>query len=122
MTERALHLFVANTLRLYGVPNLIAFHPANEGKRSKFTGQFLKTMGMLPGVADFAITLPGGKQAYLELKTPKGRTEPSQLAFEALCKRNGTPYVIARTPEEATAVLYEWGALIADPLAKRSAA
>jgi hypothetical protein len=120
--EHELQRFVVETLRLYGVPNLIYFHPANEGKRSERTGNFLKRMGMLSGVADIVVILPGAAAKFLELKVPGSQTSMAQIAFAAACGANGCDYALARSPEEAAAILHEWGALRVNPLASRRAA
>lgn len=110
-TERDLHGYTADLIRICGVPGLIAYHVPNEGQRAARTGAFLKRMMMVPGVADFALVLPGGRAAFLEIKTAKGRQSPEQRAFEAACRENGTPYRIARSPEEAMRALHELGAI-----------
>lgn len=109
--EAALQAYVVDALRFFGVPGLIYYHPVNEGRRAIRTGAFLKRLGMVAGVADLALVLPGGKAAFLELKTIKGRTSPEQRAFRDRCEAAGVPYAIARSPEEATSILRNWGAL-----------
>jgi hypothetical protein len=109
--EAALQGFVVDLLRLAGARDLIWYHPVNEGRRAPRTGAFLKRMGMVAGVPDLAFVLPGGRAAFLELKTPTGVVSPEQLAFRARCAAAGVPYAIARTPEEAQAILADWGAI-----------
>jgi hypothetical protein len=46
-------------------------------------------MGVRPGVADFAPVLPGGRSAFLELKSAKGRLSPAQREFRAACLAAG---------------------------------
>lgn len=120
--ERDLQTTVFDMLRLFGVPNLIAFHPANEGKRAARSPGFYKRLGILAGVADVVIVLPGGICKFLELKKPDGKTSLSQIAFATMCAANGCDYWVAKTPEEAAHVLFAWGALTQDPLAQRRAA
>jgi hypothetical protein len=110
--EAALQGFVADLLRLCGARDLIWYHIPNEGRRAPRTGAFLKRMGMLPGAPDLAFVLPGGRAAFLELKTPTGVVSTEQLAFRERCAKTGIPYAIARTPEEAQAILTDWGAVI----------
>jgi hypothetical protein len=109
--EAALQGFVVDLLRLAAVPDLIWYHVPNEGRRAPRTGAFLKRMGMVAGVPDLAFVLPGGRAAFLELKTPGGVVSPEQLAFRKRCADAGVPYAIARTPEEARAILADWGAI-----------
>jgi hypothetical protein len=116
MKERDLHLYAAQTLRLFGKRDLIWFHPVNEGARSARTGAFLKKMGMKPGVPDFALVLPGGRAAFLELKQRKGRQSVEQKAFQLSCEQTGVPYRVARSPEEVSSILTEWGAIAENPL------
>jgi hypothetical protein len=122
MRESDLQGTVMDLLRFNGVPGLIYFHPANEGSRSRRTGAFLKRQGMLPGVADLVIILPGGRAKFLELKTPDGKASMAQIAFATACAANGSDYWLARTPEEAADCLMNWGALRVNPLAKKRAA
>lgn len=110
--EEGLQGYVADRLRWDGVPGLIWYHPANEGKRSPRTGARLKRLGMRPGVADMAIVLPGGRACFLELKSAEGDVSDEQIQFRADCERNGAPYGIARTPEQADAILRQWGAIL----------
>lgn len=117
LKERQLHGVVADMIRLYRKPGTIIFHIPNEGKRTERHGAFLKRMMMLPGAPDFSVTTLGGKQHWLELKTAKGRASHEQLAFEQEARLNGSPYALARSPEEAARILYEWGALTENPLA-----
>lgn len=109
--ELQIHIAVAALLRLAADPRTIWYHPANEGERSVAAGAKLKAMGMLPGVADFALVLPGGQGAFLEIKTLDGDQSPEQRAFEALCVKAGVPYAVAHSLDEAKAILEGWQAL-----------
>jgi hypothetical protein len=112
LKENRVHTFAVQLLTLNGVPGLVWWHTPNEGKRSARTGGHLKRMGMLPGVADLAIVLPGGRACFLELKREKGGSlGPDQRAFRDLCEMNGAPFAMARSPDEVTAVLRKWGAI-----------
>lgn len=111
MKEFDLQKFVVALLRFSGVPALLWYAVPNGEARSKRTGAKLKAMGVKAGVADFAITLPGGRQHFLELKTAASALSASQRAFRALCEANGTPYAVARSSGEAETILASWGAL-----------
>jgi hypothetical protein len=109
--EAALHVSVVEWLTRFGKPGLIWFHPANERRCSPRQGAQLKRMGVKAGVPDICLVRPGGAAAYLELKSAKGRQTSEQIAFEQLCKTNGSPYAIARTIDEAITTLTAWGCL-----------
>jgi hypothetical protein len=109
--EDDLQRYTVQLLKLNGVRGLVWFAVPNGEARSKVTGARLKALGVRPGVADFALTLPGGRSAYLELKTPAGRPSPEQKVFRADAETAGALYAIARTPEEVQATLAAWGAL-----------
>ena len=110
--EHGLQKTVVQLLKLDGVRGLIYYHIPNEGQRAARTGAFLKGLGMLPGAADLAIVLPGGRAAFLELKRGvKEETSDDQDAFRDLCAANGTPYAVARSYDEARTILWGWGAL-----------
>jgi hypothetical protein len=120
--EFKLQKFVVQCLEQFSRPDVIFYHCPNGEKRSPRTGARLKAMGVLPGVADVCLVLPGGASAFLELKRPGGRTSEEQRAFRSRCEASGAGYAVAQTPEEAVAVLKNWGALTKDPLAHRRAA
>jgi hypothetical protein len=110
--EWQFHVYVADLLRLMGQPRLIWYHIPNEGKRSPRTGAFLKRLGMRAGAPDFALILPNGAPAFLELKKPKKYPDANQRSFRTDCEAIGVAYEIARTPEEARTILEEWGAIM----------
>ena len=89
--------------------NIVA--SANAGHRSLRMGARMKAEGLQAGAADLCIMLPGGKVAWLELKTATGRQSLAQKGFEAKCRRLGHPYALARTLDEAIEALTQWGAL-----------
>lgn len=109
--ELQIHIAVADFLRIAAHPHTIWYHPANEGARSEAAGAKLKRMGMLPGVADFALTLPDGRSAFMEVKTDDGKQSLEQLAFQSRCYEARTPYEVVRSLDEARATLKKWGAL-----------
>lgn len=109
--EEDLQRYTVQLLKLCGVRELVHFHVPNGEARSKVTGARLKALGVRPGVADFAMVLPGGRAAFLELKTPTGRASPEQRVFRCDAEAAGALYAIARTPEEVEATLAGWGAL-----------
>lgn len=120
--EFKLQKFVVQCLAQFKRPGVIFYHCPNGEQRSPRTGARLKSMGVLRGVADICLVLPGGASAFLELKRPGGRPSEFQRAFRNECETAGAGYAVADTPEEAVSVLLGWGALTKDPLAHRRAA
>lgn len=116
MTERQLHLYVADLLRLRGRPQVLWLHVPNESPRSPRYGALLVRMGMLAGAADFLVVIEG-RAHWLELKAGKGRQSLEQMAFAEAAVAAGAVYAVVRTPEEARAILARWGALRPDSVA-----
>ena len=125
LKEDPIHKFAIQLLQFNAVPNLIYYHAPNGARMSERTVGYMKSLGMLPGVADLSIVLPGGRACFLEFKREHGgETSAAQDAFRDLCRRNGTPYEIANTPDEVTRILTAWGAIgrPAQPIAMARAA
>jgi hypothetical protein len=113
MSERQLHQYVIDLLRLRARRDVLYLHIPNESPRSPRYGAQLVRMGMLPGAADLLVVV-NGIAHWLELKVGRGRQSPAQVAFEAAAWAAGATYAIARTPEQARATLSSWGALRPD--------
>jgi hypothetical protein len=82
-------------------PEVIIFHCANGGLRSKPEAARLKWMGVLAGVPDLILVLPAGRSAYWEVKTPKGGPSPEQKAFIDRLTVLGHSWGIVRSIEDA---------------------
>jgi hypothetical protein len=108
--EARLQQAVVQHLRLAAWSDVVFFHPANEGRRSLKTGAYLKSLGMLPGVADLVICHEG-RTYFLELKSPRGRMSASQLAFEEAIYDAGFDYDVADDIYEAVDILETWGVI-----------
>ena len=106
--EQILQQQVVAYLKL-AAPDLIFFHPANGGGRSKAEAAILKSMGVRPGVADLCFVLPGARIAFIELKAGNGTATPAQKAFRADCELQGVPYAICRSLAEVQGTLDGWG-------------
>lgn len=108
--EAALQRTVVEHLRFTGVPGMIYFSIANEGKRSVVMGAELKRMGLRPGAADLCVIV-ASKTSFLELKSAKGKQSPDQKDFEADAIAAGCNYVVANNIGDALAALQSWGAI-----------
>ena len=71
------------------------FAVPNGGSRNLKEAVNLKAQGVLAGVSDLIILLPG-KVYFVELKNPngKGRQSPTQRAFEEAVKQYGQEYLL----------------------------
>lgn len=107
--EAQLQRAIVSYLKLAAHKNAIWFAVPNDGKRSRAAGKRAKEMGMLPGVADLCFLVRGGYAAFMELKVGKNKQSPAQVAFEALCDANGTPYALVTSFDQAVAILKSWG-------------
>lgn len=92
-------------LRIYFfyVPN------SEAGATSPAKGARMKAMGLRAGVSDLIIMAPGGKGYGLEVKTSTGVLSDKQKEFRAKCEELGWPYAVARSVDEAVAIVKKWG-------------
>jgi hypothetical protein len=108
--EEDIHAAIIGLLRAKADPRTIWYHPANGMHADPIHVSRFKRLGLLPGVADICLTLPGGRSAFLEVKSKDGRQSEAQKNFQLWCELNGAPYCIVKSLVEADAVLSEWGA------------
>jgi hypothetical protein len=109
--ELVTHVSVVAHLRARGAPDWSFNHPAGGEVRDKRTAQKLKAMGVMPGRPDLELISPDGRYHALELKRRGGRLNDAQKVFRFHCIRQGWPYVVADSVDEALRALEEWGAL-----------
>ena len=109
--EACLQKAVVQYLLVASAPGTIYFSVPNEGKRSAVLGKHLKEMGLLPGVADLVVIRPGHRADFLELKSRGERQSDDQIAFQDLCRRNGSRYEVADNIDDALRILQGWGVL-----------
>lgn len=109
--ELSLHFQVWKLICAYKKRDALAWHTPNGEKREKRTASRLQAMGVLPGVADFAIIV-AGRPCFLELKDGKrGSQSKDQDRFQCDAEAAGASYYVARTLDEACTVLNDIGAL-----------
>ncbi len=77
----------------------LLFHVPNGGKRDGREAKKLKTMGVVPGVADL-IFLYNGNCYLIELKNEKGIQSPTQKKWQKTVTENGFDYYIVRNLDE----------------------
>jgi hypothetical protein len=109
--ERKTHIAIADALRAGCSPGWEWTHfPAGEHRTEK-TGALLKRMGMKKGWSDFVLMGPDGVHHWLELKRGNAPLTEEQEGFRDACDERGVPWAVARSFNEAIAVLQRWGAL-----------
>jgi len=94
--EQLEQIAVFDWIRLHPEIAKIAFHVPNEGRRSLFTGNLLKKMGLLAGVSDIIVlkAAHGYHGLCIELKAKDsngkfGRPTKAQMDFiDAVCEQN----------------------------------
>lgn len=98
-------------LEINARPDVYCFAIPNAGRRSLRVGALMKAEGLRAGVADVCVMLSDGRVRWLETKRGKGRQSNAQKGFQAICERLGHHYAIAKSFDEAVAILEFWGAL-----------
>lgn len=83
-------------LRLKLPAHTIAYHIANEAKRSRATWAVQQAMGFLPGLPDTQIIAPGGLVFMIEYKAGKRALTPDQNALAEWAAFYEIPYAIVR--------------------------
>ena len=89
-------------------PSAIVFAVPNGEHRNKITAAKLKGQGVLPGAPDLVIA-HDGVIAFVEVKRPKGRQSPAQIAFQDKCSEQRLPYGVVRGKGDLKAFLDDIG-------------
>jgi len=108
MSEYSLHVTIADWLRAQ-FPKLVWWHSHQQGHLSVVARVKAKRMGRRAGVPDFTFILPGGKAAFIELKSDAGRQSESQAVFEMQAREAGALYALCRSLAEVQGTLEAWG-------------
>jgi hypothetical protein len=90
-------------------PDLLIFHPANGGWRSKAEGGRLKALGVTPGIPDLCLIAPVGRVFFIEVKTPRGKLSPDQRKIHEWLTAIGAPCAVCRSIDDARRALAAWG-------------
>lgn len=80
----------------------LLFAVPNGGARRPIEGKIMKAEGTLAGVSDLLLLYPskGFHGLCIEMKTPKGRQQPSQKLFQRAVEEYGYKYAICRSFED----------------------
>ena len=91
----------------------------NGGLRSKIEASIFKSLGVRAGVSDIVVMFPGGKCAFIEIKSAKGRLSEAQQRFKNQVEHFGFEYAECRSVTEVEAFVRR---LIANPEQRKGAA
>lgn len=92
---------------LKGIP---IYHIANEGKRTRYTGDLLKRMGMRVGFPDLCVPVAKGKYHgfYIEMKSHKGKPTNEQISWLKRLKEQGYATAICYGSQEAITIIEKY--------------
>ncbi len=92
---------------LKGIP---IYHIANEGKRTRYTGDLLKRMGMRTGFPDLCVPVPKGKYHgfYIEMKSASGKPTKDQISWLKRLKTQGYATAICYGADEAIQIIEKY--------------
>lgn len=81
---------------------LLLHHSPNGGKRTRFEAIQFKRMGTRAGFPDLILCFPSKDHhaLFVELKTEKGRQQPSQIMMQRALEWAGYKYVICRSLDD----------------------
>lgn len=99
------------------VPLAMVWSTPNEGRRTVAERGRLLRLGLLAGVADLTVLLPGPMVIFLECKSPTGRVSEAQDAFAAGVTARGAHWACVRSIEDVRAALAGWGIATRDSAA-----
>ena len=105
--EELMHIVFCKWLSIY-YPSVFFMHPKNESKAGWVEQARKKMMGVKSGVSDLLLMHEGKDCFWLELKTPKGRIQPSQKEFIELQRTLGNKAEFAKTLNECVQYVEEW--------------
>ncbi len=87
----------------------LVFAIANGGWRSRAEARILKGLGVVAGMPDLAVVLPGGRIALAELKAPSGVLTVEQEEIRDACRAAAVPWAELRSVEGFAAFLVRLG-------------
>jgi hypothetical protein len=95
---------VANILLAFGAHPRVRLWRANVLVAQDKTGRIVRAG--VKGQADISgILAPTGQRIEIELKAPKGRQRPEQVAWQAMIEKHGGLYILARSVEDVAKAL-----------------
>ena len=95
--------------------NFMFFSIPNEGVMIGNSGNknakinFLKKLGLTPGIPDIEIVAEGGRVFFLEVKNSKGKVRERQKLVHAQMKNLNIPVAVVRSVEDVMDIMKMWG-------------
>ena len=89
-------------------PQCLVFAIPNGGWRTRAEAGIFQATGLVPGVPDLGVLLPGGEIRFIEVKTDKGALNENQRAILARFLEMGQPYAVCRSIEDVRVSLQHW--------------
>ena len=111
VSEHKIQVALMDYLAIAGRRDLYWFAIPNQSNRHIHNAAKMKAEGVRSGVPDICFCLPGGRVAWLEMKTAIGRLSDTQKAFRDRVQALGHHWAMARSVDEAIPHLTEWGVL-----------
>lgn len=111
--EYRLHCQIVDLLKLSGAHGLWYWHTPNSGKRTATEAARFRAMGVLAGVSDLALSIPGVGMAFVEIKAGRGRGRVSyeQEVFLEAMAAHGHRTAVVKSFDQAVELFTEWGAI-----------
>lgn len=110
-SEHKIQAALIDYLKINARSDVFYFAVPNGGLRNIRVAQQMKAEGLRPGVADICFMLPGGRCAWLELKTKTGQLSDHQHGFKTRCRELGHFWAMARSVDDAIPHLAAWNVL-----------
>jgi hypothetical protein len=89
-------------------PQLIVFHPANGGFRTKAEAARMKWIGVLAGIPDLVLLGRDGKTWLIEVKADGGTLSADQIVIRDRCTALRIPHCIARSIDDVRVAFQIW--------------
>ena len=110
-SEHLIQVRLCDYLRYAAKPDVYFFAIPNQSNRHISNASKMKAEGVRSGIADLCFMFPAGRVAWLEMKRPDGALSDTQKNFRDICAALGHAWGLAKSVDEALALLTEWDAL-----------
>ena len=102
-------------------PECLIFAVPNGGLRSKSEAALFKWTGVVAGIPDLIVLVPGGRALFLEVKTETGVVSDVQRQMMMTMQSLGFQTAVVRSIEDTTKAFAAWGISTREAPAPRQA-